>query len=144
LTLIRILIGILFIVSGFEKLVHPVENFLFVIQSYDFVFSSAEIWVARVFPWLELFGGMFVLAGLWLRPSLLLLLTLNTSFIIVVASAIIRKLPIEECGCFGDLITIPIRYVLVLDLVLLALLAVLLLLCKRDRWSLDHVLEGKK
>ena len=96
--LIRVFIGVLFIVSGTEKLVEPYQNFLYVIQSYKVLPDILEEPAAHFFPWLELFFGLFVLLGLWLKSALIGVGVLLTTFIIVVGQAIGRQLPITECG----------------------------------------------
>ena len=116
LVLARVLIGVLFIYSGFVKLIQPYENFLFVIQNYEILNEWIEVAVARFFPWMELFVGTFLLLGLWLKPALSVLWLMNTTFIIVVGQALVRRLPIDDCGCFGDWISIPLKALLLMDL----------------------------
>jgi len=112
---IRILIGCLFVVSGFEKLIGPYQNFLYVVQSYEFLPTLMEDAVARVLPWIELFLGVFLITGLWLKWTLRSTLILFLMFILIVGQALLRGLPIDECGCFGSLISLPLAAVLILD-----------------------------
>lgn len=108
-------IGGIFVVSGFEKLIGPYQNFLYVIQNYSFLpLSLAEI-VARILPWIEFFLGIFLVVGLWLKWTLRALMVLLLMFVTVVTQALIRRLPLEECGCFGGLISFPLPVVLALD-----------------------------
>ena len=124
--LIRILLGCLFIVSGLEKLLSPYQNFLYVIQSYEVLIKPLEEVVARVLPWVEFFCGVFLFLGLWLRWSLRVLLVLIASFITIVSQAILRKLPISECGCFGQLFSLPLPTVVLMDSMLGVLVATML------------------
>jgi len=122
----RIMIGALFIVSGLGKLIEPYQNFLFVVQNYDMLPAWGAESVARVFPWIEFMLGVFMALGLWLRwvvPGTMVMLFI---FIIVVGQAILRGLPIDECGCFGELIEFPLNVVVVFDGLLLILAGVLL------------------
>jgi hypothetical protein len=119
---IRILIGALFIFSGLEKLLSPYQNFLYVIQSYEFFPSFIEELSARIVPWIELFLGIFFLLGLWLKPVLLSLIGLFSIFVVLLVSALLRKLPITECGCFGGAITLPPWATLLMDSVFLTVL----------------------
>ena len=60
------------------------------------------------------------------------------TFLVVVSQALLRRLPITECGCFGGLLAFPLHVVLVFDLRLLAVVAVLWLhRAKSARSSLD-------
>jgi len=115
LVAIRILIGCLFVVSGFEKLIGPYQNFLYVVQSYEFCPTIFEDIVARVLPWIELILGVFLITGLWLKWTLRSVLILFAMFICIVGQALLRGLPIDECGCFGSLISLPLAGVLVFD-----------------------------
>ncbi|MCA9399913.1 MAG: DoxX family membrane protein, partial [Candidatus Omnitrophica bacterium] len=104
---IRVFIGGLFIVSGFNKIVNPVENFQYIVETYDIFPDALEVVIARVVPWLELVFGIFCALGLWLTWSLRGIFCLFTGFIIILSQAIIRKLPIDECGCFGEGLSFP-------------------------------------
>jgi len=43
---------------------------------------------------------------------------MNTAFIGILASAILRKLPVQSCGCFGEALTLSLPQMLSIDLVL--------------------------
>jgi hypothetical protein len=47
-------------------------------------------------------------------------------FILIVGQALLRKLPIDECGCFGGLISLPLSVVLMFDSVQLLLTGLLI------------------
>ena len=113
--LLRIVIGGIFVVSGFEKLIGPYQNFLYIIQNYSFLpLFLAEI-VARALPWIEFFIGIFLVLGLWLKWVLRAVIVLLLMFMGVVIQALMRNLPIDECGCFGALIAFPLPVVLAFD-----------------------------
>ena len=139
---LRFIIALIFIVSGFEKLISPSENFLYVLQAYA-VFPDAVARLASVvFPWIELGVGVFLALGLWLRPAILVLSCMSASLIMVVAQAIIRKLPIDSCGCFGNLVHLPLKGVIILDVAIF----ISTLLFLRDvgavrRFSLDQLYD---
>ena len=145
LVVVRILIGILFIVSSSEKLIGPYQNFLYVIQNYQLLPYFLENVVARLFPWIELFVGVFLLLGLWLKGVLRAALVLLMIFIVVVAQALIRHLDITECGCFGGLVSIPPVKVMIFDSILLSFTALLLFRFQRTSvFSLDQYFERTK
>ena len=142
LALVRILIGLVFLIAGLEKLLSPYQNFLYVIQAYQVLPAAGENLTARVFPWVELFAGLFTVLGLWTPWSLKANLVLNSIFITVVGQALLRGLDIDQCGCFGSLAHISLQQVLVLDSVLL--LSIVYLLChlsKANQFSLDRLFE---
>ncbi len=139
LVVIRILTGCLFVVSGFEKLIGPYQNFLYVVQSYEFCPTFVEGVVARVLPWIELFLGVFLITGLWLKWTLRFVLILFAMFICIVGQALLRGLPIDECGCFGSLISLPLAGVLALDSIMFFITGLLMTQEKLVRsFSLDQ------
>ncbi len=144
---IRVVIGAVYIISGVEKLLQPYENFMYVIQGYDMIrHAGLEFIISRVFPWLEYFLGGFLLLGLWTRASLVGIGAFSSVFIVAVGQAIIRKLPLAECGCFGDLVGMPLAVTLVIDIA--TLFFVILLLRFHDRgacsWALDRCWKKEK
>ena len=110
--------GSVFVVSGFIKLMQPYQNFLVVIQSYEILNGASAVGWAKAMPWVEFLAGIFLMLGLWSRLSILVLWALNTIFIGVISSALIRRLPLQGCGCFGDSFSLPPQQVLWLDIVL--------------------------
>lgn len=134
-------IGSIFVVSGFEKLIGPYQNFLYVIQNYSFLpLFLAEI-VARLLPWVEFFLGIFLVSGLWLKWTLRAVMALLLMFMAVVVQALIRNLPIEECGCFGALISLPLPILQAFDMTIFVLTWFLSFRGKdAERCSLDRYL----
>lgn len=142
LAAIRIAIGLIFLVSGFEKAVAPYQNFLYIIQAYQALPAWQEVWVARLFPWFELLLGLFLTLGLWVPRALLYALMTFAIFIIVVGQALLRGLPLDQCGCFGELLHVPPQAIIVFDSALLLLTLFLLRYPQRAQlWSLDRHLE---
>ena len=142
--IIRFLIGCLFIISGGEKLISPYQNFLYVFQGYELLSVPLEKIVAFVMPWFELILGVFLVLGLWLKWTLRGVIAMFATFIFVVSQALIRKLPIEECGCFGSLLTVPLHILLMLDVIFLILTGLLLFKINYTRFlSLDNIFYEK-
>lgn len=136
---VRIMLGLLFVVSGFEKVTHPYQNFLYVVQSYEIFNSSLEKFIAQVLPWVEFFIGIFLILGFWLRMALKGFMVMMVAFIFIVAQALVRQLPILECGCFGELISFPLHVTLFFDVMLLFCAGLLWLgFEKTSQFSLDN------
>ena len=125
LVVLRVLIGALFVASGLEKLARNYENFILVVQSYKILSDHGAAYVARLLPWVELLLGVFLVIGFKLRPTLAALWILTSAFISVVGSALFRKLPIEDCGCFGEELSFPLKNILVFDMILWVILLLL-------------------
>ena len=96
----RVILGAVFIFAGVEKIFAPAD-FAQAIRNYMILPLSVTNLVAIVLPWLELFCGFFLLAGLFIRASALLITILNLVFIFALLSVMVRGLDIS-CGCFGS------------------------------------------
>lgn len=139
---VRILIGLVFLASGVEKVISPYQNFLYAIQAYQMLPGWAETAVARVFPWVELFVGIFCVLGLWCEAVLKGALILFAVFVVVVAQALLRGLNIDQCGCFGELVHVRPQVMVVLDSFGVLLTFLLLRnLPKTKQFSLDRYFE---
>ncbi len=140
--LLRVLIGAIFFASGAGKILSPYQNFLYVIQGYDFLPEWAAQGAAVFFPWLELFTGLFLMLGLWCEASLKSALIMFAAFITVVGQALIRRLPLDNCGCFGELIHFPLQAIIVFDSAFFLLSFWLLRNCVRVKaLSLDRYFD---
>lgn len=136
---IRIFIGLMLIVSGGEKLIWPYQNFLYVLESYDLLPPALELVVARTFPWIEFLTGLLMLLGLWIPQMLRLALAMFAVFILIIAQALVRQLPLEDCGCFGNLISLKPQHTLIMDsLFFLGLIGALRNVKKVEVFSLDR------
>ncbi len=135
---IRIFIALVFLVSGSQKLIEPLEKFLYVVQSYELTPAPLDWLTAFFFPWAEFLFGLFLLLGLWLKLTLRMIWAMLTVFILVVGQALIRGLPITECGCFGDFVTLPLHITLLFDLDMWVLVIFLMYFLNRtSSMSLD-------
>jgi len=140
--ILRIIIGGIFIGSGIGKLLSPYQNFLYVIQAYQVLPSWGEVLVAQFFPWIELIVGAFVLLGLWVPWGLRGAAILFATFVVVVGQALIRGLPLENCGCFGEWIHLKPQTVIIMDSAgLLLTWAMLSKLSQVKKFSLDSYFE---
>jgi len=106
--LARWLVGGLFIYTGLNKALHPVE-FLKLVHQYDLVSTPFLLnSIGAALPWFEVFCGLLLVAGIAVRGSALIMVTLLVPFTIVVLK---RALAISaaqhiafvqvkfDCGC---------------------------------------------
>lgn len=137
---IRIAIALVLLVSGFEKALAPYQNFLYTLQAYQLPIPyEIETLIAQIFPWVELLIGAFLLVGFRTVLALKGAAVLFAGFIIIVGQALLRNIPLENCGCFGELIHLPPHLIIVIDsLVLLAILLMFTRLKSTQRFSLDN------
>ncbi len=136
---IRLILGIVLLAAGVEKTLSHYQNFLYVIQAYQMVPAWLEDLTARLLPWLELFTGLFLVVGLWSEWALKCAAVQFALFIVVVGQALMRHLPIDQCGCFGELIHVAPTHIIIFDSMML-LLAFMALrnLPRAQNFSLDR------
>ena len=144
LIVLRLALGAVFVVSGFDKLMQPAGSFLAIVEKYQLVNHELAQVVAWTLPWIELFFGVFVIVGLWLKVSIGVLMSIIIVFITAVGQTIFRELPIKKCGCFSESMSLPLPVVMVVDSIIFALLVVLFKNIKKARrFGLDNYFSGK-
>lgn len=140
----RLLIGLLFVFSGFSKLTRPIEYFQYTIGQFQIVPDFLLPTVSRILPWVEIIFGSYFLVGLWVYAAGVVLFILTFLFQVVLAQAVIRTLPIDDCGCFGgNFIHLKLLHSLMLDTVVL-LVIIQITLASAHLFSLDRTFEKKK
>jgi uncharacterized membrane protein YphA (DoxX/SURF4 family) len=100
--LFRIAAGGVLAISGYLKAVRPAAEFAATLESY-WLFPPFLIFpMAHVVPWVELIVGLFLVVGFFTRGSAFVAAGLYATFVAVLAQSIFRKLPMPDCGCFGQ------------------------------------------
>ena len=95
----RIVLGIVFIFAGEEKIASP-DNFAVAISNYRiFPVFTLNI-IAITLPWLEVVAGLLLIFGISIKENSAIIGTLMIAFTVLVFIALFRGLDID-CGCFG-------------------------------------------
>jgi uncharacterized membrane protein YphA (DoxX/SURF4 family) len=141
LTPARVLIGVVFVYSGWSKLARPSEYFQLAINLYEIVPNVLVPTVALTLPWFELVFGSFLLTGYWTKGAARVLACMTACFQFLLMQAMIRDLPIDHCGCFGEGIVLTLFQSFTLDT---AMLLILVQISSTGRlpFSLDSALLG--
>ena len=127
---LRILVGIIFIISGFVKTVDPI-GFSYKLEEYfgESVFNihflqNLALPLSIFFVILEVMLGVFLLIGIWKKFTLSFLLFLIIFFtFLTFYSAYFNK--VTDCGCFGDAIKLSPWTSFGKDIILLLLIVIL-------------------
>ena len=117
----RLLVGGALAVGGVSMLLTPTADFVATIERYAVLPAQVVPWLAQGLPWVEAVLGLAVLIGLSQRLTLRAAAMLVTLFWLVISQALVRHLPLGECGCFGDLFSLSPRRMWALDAALVIL-----------------------
>ncbi len=121
--LIRFSIGSLFAYSGLSKLIQPIEYFQVAMGLYELFPDIALEIGSRIVPWAELLYGTYLLLGYREKRATSVLMFMAFLFQIVIGQALLRRIPIDECGCFGGgLIHLTLYQSFLLDTAIILLL----------------------
>ncbi len=124
-TIFRILVGLVFIFSGFVKGIDPLGT----------VYKMDDYFIAFNLPWfmsfslvltiflctLEFLLGISLLFNLWIRKTVWLLLPMMMFFTILTFFDAVYNI-VPDCGCFGDALKITNVQTFIKNLVLMALI----------------------
>lgn len=96
---VRIILGVVFIYAGIDKIIHPAA-FAEVIYNYQILPDYLINLTAIVLPWLELVVGLFLVLGLFREGSVFIVTGLMVVFLSAMVFNLARGLDIH-CGCFS-------------------------------------------
>lgn len=100
--LARLALGGVFIYAGLVKALAPAEEFGYAIESYKLFTPRLALVIAYTAPWIELYAGLLLAAGVFTRWSALFTGAMLVFFEFLLGQAWLRKLPVTSCGCFGS------------------------------------------
>jgi len=95
----RLVVGLTFIAAALPKIADP-PGFAKAIWAYELFPTWSLNPLALTLPWLELFCGLALCLGFWVRAAALWVGTLLMAFVLALSFNLIRNHPVD-CGCFG-------------------------------------------
>ena len=142
----RVLLAVVFMVSGFVKAVDPV-GFMYKMTEYSVALDLVQLsssWIlffALLFSGVEFIVGFFLLTGIWRKTVAtftLLILLFYTPLTLYIAI----ENPVPDCGCFGDALLLGNWQTFAKNVFLLAMAVVVVAknslyrrcLSSRNRW----------
>ncbi len=117
----RILIALVFIIAGAEKIADP-AGFADSIENYRLLPIWSVNLLAISLPWVELITGLFLLFGISLKENSIIISFLMAVFLFAVLISLLRGLNID-CGCFGTIEGAKIGIMKLLENLILLLLS---------------------
>ena len=137
LTLVRVVLGFIFVVASIDKIADPAA-FAQSINNYRIVQPSVAVYIATILPWVEIVCGFTLIIGVTARGSALLTSILLAAFTAAVILALARGLDIS-CGCFTqDPEAGTIGWNKVVENLLMLSGSVSLVFSPTTRFSLEH------
>src|SRR2546422_5978746 len=135
--LLRVLVGGVFVFAGFSKLLLPHAEVVAHMQQYQMLPGWLVSITATFLPWIEVGSGTALLVGFCTTPAAVLIAVQLLSFSALMGMVLATGMPIEDCGCFGNLglPETPLQ-VLMRDLIMLVLLLPIVYR-QRDALGLD-------
>ena len=98
----RLIIGLVFVVSGTLKAAAPAEEFALVIENYGLVSSRDFILTLAAFlPWIEVVVGFALLFGFLTRAAAAAVGGMACTFAAAILYTKINHIILPNCGCFG-------------------------------------------
>lgn len=119
--LARLAVGLVMAYAGLIKALAPAEEFAFAIEGYKVLGPKLSLAAAYIMPWVELWAGLLLAAGVYTRALALFCGGMLLFFEALLAQAMLRGLPVTSCGCFGSAGSNSIGYEFTQNLVFLAL-----------------------
>lgn len=128
----RAILGIVFVYASMDKIANP-QDFAQIIYNYRILPSFLINIFAITLPWIELICGLFLIGGIFIESSSLLIFVLLVIFIIATSvNVFIRGIDIN-CGCFTTSLTAKkLGGELVLREIILLLMSLQIFLFNRD------------
>jgi uncharacterized membrane protein YphA (DoxX/SURF4 family) len=124
LTILRVGLGVLFVVSAFTKIQHP-DLFIDAVQNYHILPHGLGNLFGTVLPWVELFIGACLVLGIFSTFAAAISIPVILSFIIANVYSFIHSVG-EACGCLGSLINMNHTTALVVDIGMVVVAGLLL------------------
>jgi len=100
-TILRVILGAIFMYAAWTKLREPWALFAISIDSYQVLPLWAVEFIARTLPWLELLLGALLIAGIWRGVAAAAATLLLGVFFGLMIRAMAKGMQID-CGCFGS------------------------------------------
>ena len=137
LAVMRLIVGGVFVFSGFVKAVDPlgtmykIEEYLAAFGGFFVDMTAWALPAAFILFTLEFMVGVCLVLNLkpkstaWVSFWLMLIMTVFTLYVLL-------KNPVSDCGCFGDVLILDNRTTFYKNVVLLVLTVLILLLSRRS------------
>jgi putative oxidoreductase len=140
LLVLRLVIGFVFIYASIWKIASP-EEFARSIENYRVMPLFSINIIALFMPWLELIIGLFIIFGIMIRATSMILIINMFAFCLLILSAIIRNLD-TDCGCFSSAGSNPVGWLKFFEDLGLMLIASIIYVSGNNEISIEKYYSG--
>lgn len=137
---LRIVIGSIFIISGFTKMLR-MTTFITTVYKFNVLPQVLIIPFASLLPPIELVLGIALALGYLTRFSSFMIMVILLLFVTAVIPQLLGGPPIGDCGCFGGLMDSAVNMNLLIRGCILFTAAYLVFFQKRHMFALDNKLD---
>ncbi len=138
---IRILVGLVFFVSGLFKII-DISSFKGIVISLGLFNDSLSFLASIIIPVLELLLGLLLLLGIYTR-----IIAIHVNVLIVLFSwvtfYVLNNKPELLCGCFGKFFNLTFSTYHFIVLLVLFIFNLILIVEVRETWSLEKYFREK-
>jgi len=121
---LRLILGGIFLAASVTKLQQQ-TGFIDTVTSYGILSDGLARVYGLVVPWAELFIGCCLILGIFSRFASALSIPLVLSFMVASSYALFNPVT-DDCGCFGEVISLSLPVALSLDVAMLSMALLLL------------------
>ena len=141
LAVIRVLVGLVFFISGLFKII-DIQAFRDIVISLGLFNGSISFLASIILPVLELLLGLLLLLGVYTR---IVAIHLNVLIILFswVTFYVLNNMPDLLCGCFGKFFNLTFSIYHFIVLLVLFIFNLILIIEVRETWSLEKYLREK-
>ena len=138
---IRILVGLIFFISGLLKII-DISSFRDIVISLGLFNGPLSFLASIIIPVLELLLGLMLLLGIYIRVTAIHINVLIILFSWVTFYVLNNK-PELLCGCFGNFFNLTFSTYHFIVLLVLFIFNLVLIVEIRETWSLEKYLRDK-
>jgi uncharacterized membrane protein YphA (DoxX/SURF4 family) len=124
---LRIILGVFLIFSGFMKILN-LNGFWLTVAQFNNLARKYGKPFAYALPFIEVIVGVILIIGFYLQFYSALTVLMAILFGTMVSVALIKKKKLKNCGCFGAKIKMPISWKSLVEDILFFLAALLIFL----------------
>lgn len=143
LLIVRLIPGAVFFLFALGKAVEDHGVFYEAVRQYALLPEWSVPFLSTSLIYIELGVGLLLILGLFTRPMMMLSSAMLVMFIVFIVQALLRGIPLTDCGCAGGFISLgdtPAQ-VITRDIVLLGFLAWGLIVKQKSALRLDVLFE---